>query len=147
VKSYYLLLSTYYQRVKSYYLLLSTYYQRVKSYYLLLSTYYQKMKILFVCSRNKWRSRTAETIFKDTNGWQVRSAGTENAARIRLTASMVAWADWIFVMEQEHKNRILADFGEAAAGKNLRVLEIADDYKYMDKELIGELRLAVSEYL
>lgn len=34
------------------------------------------MKLLFVCSQNRLRSLTAETIFDRENGHQVRSVGT-----------------------------------------------------------------------
>ncbi len=56
------------------------------------------MNILFVCSRNKWRSPTAEAIFKDRQGLNVKSAGTEPSARRRVTAKLIDWADTIFVM-------------------------------------------------
>jgi predicted protein tyrosine phosphatase len=34
------------------------------------------IKILFICSKNQWRSPTAEKIFLQFNGYNVRSAGT-----------------------------------------------------------------------
>jgi len=34
------------------------------------------LKLLFICSRNRWRSLTAEKIFDGANGIQARSAGT-----------------------------------------------------------------------
>jgi predicted protein tyrosine phosphatase len=58
-----------------------------------------EMNILFVCSRNQWRSRTAETIFKDHQGHNVRSAGTEKDARVKVSEKLIHWADLIFVME------------------------------------------------
>ena len=53
------------------------------------------MNILFVCSRNKWRSRTAEEIFKNNGVHPVKSAGTENSARIRVSENFLVWADII----------------------------------------------------
>ena len=61
------------------------------------------MKLLFICSRNKWRSRTAEDIFKNFVDYEVRSAGTAESARIKVNEKFVLWADIIFVMEREHK--------------------------------------------
>ncbi len=61
------------------------------------------MRILFVCSRNKWRSRTAETIFKNNGMHEIRSAGTENSAKIRISQNMINWADKIYVMESKHQ--------------------------------------------
>lgn len=67
-------------------------------------------KILFVCSRNKWRSLTAETIFKNNPSFDVKSAGTENSARIKVNSNHIHWADLIFVMEKKHNERLLAKF-------------------------------------
>ena len=69
------------------------------------------MNILFVCSRNKWRSRTAETIFKNNQKHNVKSAGTENDARIKVTEKLISWSDLIFVMEKKHRERLKEKFG------------------------------------
>ncbi|MBC8039317.1 MAG: protein tyrosine phosphatase, partial [Opitutaceae bacterium] len=45
-----------------------------------------KTKLLFLCSRNQWRSPTAEALFKNHARYDARSAGTENGARIKVTA-------------------------------------------------------------
>ena len=37
--------------------------------------------ILFICSRNQWRSPTAETIWRKDPNFLVRSAGTASSAR------------------------------------------------------------------
>ena len=104
------------------------------------------MNILFVCSRNKWRSRTAETIFKDNGYHSVRSAGTESSARIKVTAKMLDWADIIFVMEKKHKSRLIQNFA-VASHKEIIVLDIPDDYQYMDEELIDILQNSVSDHI
>ncbi len=101
------------------------------------------MKILFVCSRNKWRSRTAETIFKNNGLHQIKSAGTEKSARIRITQNMINWADTIFVMESKHKKRIQDNFEIDLEHKNLEVLDIPDEYQYMDDELVEILEIKV----
>jgi len=105
------------------------------------------MNILFVCSRNKWRSATAETIYKNHPEHQVRSAGTTPSARIKLNAKHIIWADFIFVMEKKHKRRIAEKFSEEITDKEIIVLDIPDDYQYMDKELIEELNWKTSDYL
>ena len=101
------------------------------------------MNILFVCSRNKWRSRTAETIFKNNGKHPVRSAGTAPSARIKLNQSLVDWAEIIYVMEQQHKARILEKFAVDTTQKTIIVLDIPDDYNYMDEELVEILRAVV----
>jgi len=105
------------------------------------------MNILFVCSRNKWRSATAETIYKNHPEHQVRSAGTEPSARIKLNAKHVIWADLIFAMEKKHKQRIEEKFSEEIADKKIVIMDIPDEYQYMDKELIEELNLKTLDYL
>jgi len=105
------------------------------------------MNILFVCSRNKWRSATAETIYKNHHTHNVRSAGTEPSARIKINSKLIAWADLIFVMEKKHRLRISERFPEEILQKNILVLDIPDDYQYMDEELIDELNAKVSDYL
>ncbi len=105
------------------------------------------MNILFVCSRNKWRSRTAETIYQSEQSHVVKSAGTEPSARIRISASHIRWADTIFVMEKHHRERLLEKFPDELIGKELVVLDIEDNYQYMDPELIEVIRSAVNAYL
>jgi predicted protein tyrosine phosphatase len=105
------------------------------------------MNILFVCSRNKWRSPTAEAIYKNHAGLSVRSAGTEPSARIRLTAKIIQWADLIFVMEKKHRQRIVEKFSNETAGKKIIVLDIPDEYKFMDPELIEEIETKLGRYL
>jgi predicted protein tyrosine phosphatase len=105
------------------------------------------LNILFLCSRNKWRSPTAETIFKNSGSHQVRSAGTEPSARIKVNEQLINWADLIFAMEKQHRERIEEKFPQAVAGKKIIVLDIPDDYQYMDEELIAQLQLDVSPYL
>ena len=105
------------------------------------------MNILFVCSRNKWRSATAETIYKNHPEHHARSAGTEPSARIKISAKLIIWSDLIFVMEKKHKQRIFERFPEETHEKEIITLDIPDDYQYMDEELIEELNAKVADYL
>ena len=104
-------------------------------------------KLLFVCSQNKWRSLTAEKIFENLDDYSVKSAGTENGARIKITAGMIGWADLIFVMEKKHRQRIQEKFGDLLIYKPIFVLNIPDDYQFMDEELIGILTNRVGEII
>ncbi len=104
-------------------------------------------KLLFVCSRNKWRSLTAENIFKKHPKIEVKSAGTENSARIKINANHIRWAEIIFVMEKKHAEKLYQNFPNEMLNKNIVILEIPDIYKYMDPELIDELQISVDEYL
>jgi len=104
-------------------------------------------KILFVCSRNRWRSLTAEKIFDGVNGIQARSAGTETNARIKITAGHISWATLIFVMEKKHLRRLQEKFPEEIAAKKVVCLHITDDYKFMQSELVDILEASVSPHL
>lgn len=104
------------------------------------------MNLLFICSRNQWRSRTAEKIF-NSQLHPSKSAGTEEAARIKVTEKLIIWADTIFVMEKKHKQRLQAKFKDLLTAKTIVILEIADDYQYMDEELIETFKISVQPYL
>jgi predicted protein tyrosine phosphatase len=105
------------------------------------------MNVLFVCSRNKWRSRTAETIFKDNQDHEFRSAGTENNARIKVNEKLINWAEMIFVMEKHHKQRLQEKFDHLLDDKKIIILDIEDNYQYMDEELIEILKTCMTPYL
>jgi predicted protein tyrosine phosphatase/ubiquinone/menaquinone biosynthesis C-methylase UbiE len=106
-----------------------------------------KTKILFVCSQNKWRSLTAQKICEKVSDYSVRSAGTEKGARIRVTEGLVGWADWIFVMEKKHADRLRSKFPEILEGKKLICLQIPDNYQYMEPELVELLQAKLGFYM
>lgn len=103
--------------------------------------------LLFICSRNQWRSRTAETIFRKREDITVKSAGTARNARIRVNGSLLKWADVVFVMERKHHSYLLSHFPGETRFLDVEVLDIPDEYKYMDEELIGELEDVVADWL
>ena len=105
------------------------------------------VKILFVCSQNRWRSLTAEKIYAGFPGYAVKSAGTEENARIKVTEGHVGWADLIFAMEKRHVDRLRDKFPEVLAGKKIVCLHIGADLEYMNPQLIELLKLKLSEYI
>ena len=50
-------------------------------------------------------------------------------------------------MEEKHKSRLLAEYGRVVENKPIHVLDIPDEYKYMDPELVEELRRSVGAIL
>jgi predicted protein tyrosine phosphatase len=104
-------------------------------------------QLLFVCSRNQWRSPTAEALFRHSDRYVARSAGTADRARVKITAGLINWADWIFVMEKRHAAILRQKYPDAIGGKDLVTLHISDDYQYMDEELIDILSSRLAEYL
>ncbi len=104
-------------------------------------------KLLFVCSRNRRRSLTAERVFGGMPGVQARSVGTQPGARIVVTAGHLGWADAVFCMEKGHLSQLRRKFPAAMAGKRAVTLLIPDDYEFMQPELIDELRAKASPHL
>lgn len=103
--------------------------------------------ILFICSKNQWRSPTGEQIFKNHAELNVRSAGTSASARKKVNVKDIKWAETIFVMEEKHKSRLKAEFSRLLKYKDIQVLDIPDEYQYMDEELIDILDQSVGSYL
>ena len=106
-----------------------------------------RLEVLFICGRNQWRSPTAERIFAGRRDVQVRSRGLSRTARRKLAAADVSWAKLIFVMEQEHRERLVDQFREALGDTPVHVLDIPDEYPLMDPELIELLRQGVEPVL
>ena len=104
-------------------------------------------KLLFICSRNKLRSLTAEKLFEGLPQFHARSAGTQPGARIVVTEGHIGWADLIFCMEKSHVARLRERFPEALDGKRIVCLHIPDDYAFMDPDLIEELRAKLEPYV
>jgi predicted protein tyrosine phosphatase len=104
-------------------------------------------KVLFICSRNRRRSLTAEKIFSGLPGFEFRSAGTQPGARIVVTAGLLAWADMILVMEKSHLNRLRERYDDVLSEKLIVALHIADEFEHMQPELIDELRAKVEPIL
>jgi len=102
--------------------------------------------ILFLCSQNKLRSPTAEAVFSAHPGVEVDSAGLNNDAEVPLSEEQIEWADLILVMETAHRNRLNRKFKHALAGKRIVVLNIPDNYEYMDPELVSVLKLRCAPY-
>jgi predicted protein tyrosine phosphatase len=103
-------------------------------------------KLLFVCSRNKIRSLTAEKLLIGSS-YQVRSAGTRAGARIVVTEGHLGWADVIFCMEKSHLSRLREKYPEALAGKRVVCLHIPDEFELMQPELLDELRARLAPYV
>ena len=103
--------------------------------------------ILFICSRNQWRSPTAEKVYSKDPRVNVRSAGTSPKARHTVNTKDITWAELIFVMEHKHKDRLKAQYSKLLQHKKVIVLNIPDEYQYMDEELVGLIEASVEEYL
>lgn len=101
------------------------------------------MKVLFLCSRNHWRSPTAEAVYQNDPWVEVRSAGVCASARRRVSEKLLRWADLVLVMESAHKRKLREDFPEVFHDLRIEVLDIPDDYEFMDPALIELIRSTV----
>ena len=104
-------------------------------------------RVLFVCSQNRLRSPTAEQVYAEYPGVECASAGTNHNAENPLTAELVEWADIIFAMERTHRNKLQSRFRKQLNDKRVIVLDISDDYDYMDPDLVRLLKVKVSRHL
>ena len=107
----------------------------------------EPLKLLFICSRNRIRSLTAERLFSQIQGFEVRSAGTQPGARIVVTSGQLGWADFLFVMEKAHLRKLQERFPEELEGKQVVTLHIPDDYIFDQPELRDELWSRVAEFV
>jgi len=99
------------------------------------------MNILFLCTANLQRSKTAEELFKAfDNKNEYRSAGlsfkyVKKAGSTLCTEEMLHWADKVYVFENEHIKRIQQHTGNVFISK-IENLDIADEYSYFQRELV-----------
>ncbi|HQW24194.1 MAG TPA: protein-tyrosine-phosphatase [Bacteroidia bacterium] len=107
---------------------------------------YQQPNILVVCGRNKKRSRTAEHIFKNDSRFKIRSVGLSPSSDRKISENDLRWANIVFVMEQDQREKIW-DIYKNITLPNIEVLNIEDDYEFMDPELIEMLTERINDTL
>lgn len=103
--------------------------------------------VLFICSQNRLRSPTAEQVFSTWNELEVTSAGLNNDAENPVTPEVLQWADIIFVMEKAHRDKLSKKFRAHLNGKRIVVLNIPDDYEFMDPALVSIFHARVPQFL
>jgi len=65
----------------------------------------------------------------------------------RRRQRICCWADFIFVMEKRHAERLRGKFPESFVHKKIICLDIPDHLTYMHPELIELLKDRLSEYI
>jgi predicted protein tyrosine phosphatase len=86
-------------------------------------------------------------LFKNHLVHHARSAGTSDKAKVKVNEKLIDWAGVIFVMERRHKELLKERFPTTISRKQIIVLDIEDNYRFGDAELIGILRNALYDYL
>ena len=105
------------------------------------------MRALFICSRNRLRSPTAEEVFSSWPGVETDSAGLALDAATPLEPEQIQWAEVIFVMERRHKVKLTKVFSRYLNGKRIVCLDIPDKYSFMDPELIALLERKAGRFM
>ena len=94
-------------------------------------------RILFVCTANVDRSRTAEDLYREDERFEVRSAGVAPFATVPLTRDLLLWADRVFVMnEREDQHRTLIRIRFPDVDRPLTDLDIEDRWRRGDPDLV-----------
>ena len=104
------------------------------------------MNALFICTKNKLRSPTAENVAR-AMGVEADSAGLAPEAIQYLQPEQIRWADTIFVMESKHKSKLTKKYSKYLKDKKIIVLGILDNYEYMQPELIDIFEKILPQFL
>jgi predicted protein tyrosine phosphatase len=100
----------------------------------------KKVKILFVCTYNKMRSRTAEEMYKHDHRFEVKSAGIDDDAGTKVNLELLTWADYTVVMEEFHRQWIQKNYPIFSVHGKIRCIDIPDYYDFMDPGLASLIR-------
>lgn len=104
----------------------------------------ERPNLLVVCGKNKKRSRTAESIFKNDPRFAIRSVGLSPKSERKISENDLNWSDLVLVMETDHRQKIVKLYRNLDL-PIIKVLHIPDDYEYMDDELIDLLHDRINE--
>jgi predicted protein tyrosine phosphatase len=105
------------------------------------------LRVLFICSRNRLRSPTAEAVFGRWRGIEAASAGTAADAEVPLEPGLLAWADLVFLMERTHLRSLQRRFAGLLRDKECVVLDVPDEFDYMAPALVALLERKVAPFL
>jgi predicted protein tyrosine phosphatase len=102
-------------------------------------------KLLFADTLAVNRAPTAAALCAADERFEARAAGTSQAYALHpVTASDIAWADGVVVMEAVHAARIREGFGDVLGEKPLICLHVQDRWSCMSAPLMERLITAVS---
>ncbi|MDC3189523.1 hypothetical protein NQU96_07210 [Pseudoalteromonas elyakovii] len=99
------------------------------------------MNILFICTANVQRSRTAEELFNALDNSNIyKSAGlskkyVDKAGTTLCSEELLNWADKIYVFEDFHIE-IISRYTDKKHIQKITNLNIEDKYQYFQRELV-----------
>ena len=104
--------------------------------------------ILFVCTANVDRSRTAEDLYRHDPRYEVQSAGLAPFATTLLTRDLLLWADRVFVMcEKEDRHQTLIKLRFPDANTPVVDLNVEDRWKRGHPELVRRVLRSLRPHL
>jgi predicted protein tyrosine phosphatase len=105
-------------------------------------------RILFICTGNIDRSRTAEDLYRHDRRYEVRSAGTALFAETPVSRDLLLWADRVFVMcEREDRHRTVLKVRFPEVDVPVVDLDIEDRWRRGDPELVKRLVKKLAPHL
>jgi predicted protein tyrosine phosphatase len=106
----------------------------------------ERPHILVICGKNKRRSKTAEQLFKNDNRFTIRSAGVSPKSNRQVSEVDLKWADIVLVMEANQRAKIWGLYRHLQLPP-FEVLNIPDEYEFMDEELVDLLTDRINQCL
>ena len=104
--------------------------------------------ILFICTANIDRSRTAEDLYEADERYEVRSAGTAPFATVPVTRDLMLWADRVFVMcEKEDRHQTLLKLRFPGVDRPVVDLNVEDRWRRGHPELVARLLKKLKPHL
>ena len=110
-----------------------------------------KKRLLFICTFNRHRSATAESLFTRSEKYEARSAGLSPVSVHEVSQELLEWADVVFVMDERvdrHRSDLLKQFPKMEMLKEkVVVLGVPDLYERDSPELISLLKQRLLQWL
>lgn len=107
-----------------------------------------RQHILFVCTANIDRSRTAEDLYRHDPRYDVCSAGTAPFATQPVSRELLEWADRVFVMcERQDRHATHLKLRFPGLSRPIVDLDLEDRWRRGHPELVRRLLQKLSPYL
>ena len=108
----------------------------------------RRERILFLCTANVDRSRTAEDLYQADPRYEIRSAGLAPFARVPVTRDLLTWADRVFVMDERREgHRTLLRMRFPEVDRPVVDLDVEDLWRRGHPELVRVLRKKLKGHL
>lgn len=105
-------------------------------------------RVLTVCSAGLLRSPTAAHVLAQEYGYNTRSCGiSDEFALIRLDLVLLHWADELVFMERSQMKAAVMRYTEEQIVPRAVVLDIPDNFSYMDEDLQRLVRERYDSFL